>query len=72
MSGSTLPTCVRAMPRAHPSWKPAGLAGYDRPATRRWAQHQFRYAPYQCAKKCGLKHAKQASCGQPPQRRASG
>ena len=46
-SNAVFPTCLKAIPRARPPPKPAGLSRCQDDALERWREDSFRYPPYQ-------------------------
>lgn len=46
-SNAVIPTCMKAIKRNAPPYKPAGVDRCDGPTLSRWAADEFRYPPYQ-------------------------
>ena len=45
--GAVLPTCMKAIKRSSPPWRPAGLERCSPSTISRWTADDYRYPPYQ-------------------------
>ena len=45
--GAVLPTCMKAIKRSSPPWRPAGLERCNPSTISRWTADDYRYPPYQ-------------------------